>query len=76
MGDVISDLNSRQGKIELMDSSKSSGFKLVKAKVPLGKMFGYATTLRSRTKGRGIYNMTFYGYSDVPKQLYAELTKN
>ena len=76
MGDVISDLNSRQGKIDLMDASKSSGFKLVKAKVPLGKMFGYATTLRSRTKGRGIYNMTFYGYSDVPKQLYAELTQN
>ena len=69
MGDVISDLNSRKGKIESMEPSKG-GNQLVKAKVPLADMFGYATSLRSCTQGRGIYTMTFFGYSDVPKQVY------
>ena len=58
-----------KGKIESMEPSKG-GNQLVKAKVPLADMFGYATSLRSCTQGRGIYTMTFFGYSDVPKQVY------
>ena len=41
-----------------------------------GDMFGYATALRSFTQGRGIYTMQFFGYSEVPKQLYNELVEN
>ena len=72
MGDVIGDLNSRKGKIESMEDN-SQGNKLIKAKVPLADMFGYATSLRSFTQGRGIYTMEFFGYSKVPKQTYNEL---
>ena len=72
MGDVIGDLNSRKGKIESMDDN-AQGNKQIIAKVPLGDMFGYATALRSFTQGRGIYTMQFFGYSEVPKQLYTEL---
>jgi elongation factor G len=74
MGDVIGDLNSRKGKIESMDDN-SQGNKQIIAKVPLADMFGYATTLRSFTQGRGIYTMQFFGYSEVPKQLYKELVE-
>jgi elongation factor G len=74
MGDVIGDLNSRKGKIEKM-SDNNQGNKEIEAKVPLGDMFGYATALRSFTQGRGIYTMQFFGYSEVSKQLYKELTE-
>ncbi|MBL6722504.1 MAG: elongation factor G [Candidatus Margulisbacteria bacterium] len=74
MGDVIGDLNSRKGKIESMDDN-SQGNKQIIAKVPLGDMFGYATSLRSFTQGRGIYTMQFFGYDVVPKQLYNELVE-
>ena len=74
MGDVIGDINSRKGKIEKMEDSVQ-GSKKITAKVPLGDMFGYATSLRSSTQGRGIYTMEFFGYSEVPKQLYNELEK-
>ncbi|MDA1353015.1 MAG: elongation factor G [bacterium] len=67
-GDVISDLNSRKGKIEQMETKM--GLQIVKAKVPLADMFGYATSLRSSTQGRGVYTMQFFGYSDVPKTIY------
>jgi elongation factor G len=74
MGDVIGDLNSRKGKIESMDDN-AQGNKQIIAKVPLGDMFGYATALRSSTQGRGVYSMQFFGYSEVPKQLYKELVE-
>jgi elongation factor G len=74
MGDVIGDINSRKGKIESMDDN-AQGNKNIVAKVPLGDMFGYATALRSFTQGRGIYTMQFFGYSEVPKQLYNELVE-
>ena len=74
MGDVIGDLNSRKGKIESMDDN-TQGNKQIIAKVPLGDMFGYATSLRSFTQGRGIYTMQFFGYDVVPKQLYNELVE-
>ena len=52
MGDVMGDLNSRRGRIEGMDSRH--GAQIIRAKVPLSEMFGYSTTLRSRTQGRGV----------------------
>jgi elongation factor G len=67
MGDVIGDLNSRRGKIEGMESR--IGNQVIKAKVPLSDMFGYATTLRSKTQGRGIYTMEFCNYDEVPRNI-------
>ena len=75
MGDAISDVNSRKGQVESMEGS-DMGIQKIKAKVPLADMFGYATTLRSLTKGRGIYTMQFFGYADVPKQVYESLTSD
>jgi elongation factor G len=67
MGDVIGDLNSRRGKIEGMESH--AGVQTIKAKVPLSDMFGYATALRSKTQGRGIYTMEFSRYEEIPKNI-------
>jgi len=67
MGDVIGDLNSRRGKIEGMEAH--AGVQVIKAKVPLSDMFGYATALRSKTQGRGIYTMEFSRYEEVPKNI-------
>jgi elongation factor G len=67
MGDVIGDLNSRRGKIEGMDAH--AGIQTIKSKVPLSDMFGYATALRSKTQGRGIYTMEFCEYNEVPKNI-------
>ncbi|MBW4532898.1 MAG: elongation factor G [Pleurocapsa minor HA4230-MV1] len=65
LGDVIGDLNSRRGNIEGMNSD--SGIAKIDAQVPLAKMFGYATDIRSKTQGRGIFSMEFSEYSDVPQ---------
>jgi elongation factor G len=67
LGDVIGDLNSRRGHIEGMNSE--DGIAQVTAKVPLGEMFGYATDIRSRTQGRGIFSMEFSNYDEVPRNL-------
>ncbi|MCL2334835.1 MAG: elongation factor G, partial [Endomicrobia bacterium] len=67
MGDVIGDLNSRRGKISSMDSRNK--VQHIKANVPLSEMFGYSTTLRSLTQGRGNYNMEPSHYEEVPKQI-------
>lgn len=67
MGDVIGDLNSRRGKIEGMEAR--AGIQIIKASVPLSDMFGYATALRSKTQGRGIYTMEFSRYEEVPKNI-------
>ncbi len=72
MGEVISNLNSRRGKIEGMESR--SGAQVIKARVPLSEMFGYATNLRSMTQGRGTYTMQFKGYNEVPQHISEELT--
>ncbi|MBQ6311842.1 MAG: elongation factor G [Lachnospiraceae bacterium] len=71
MGDVIGDLNSRRGRIEGMDDI--GGGKKVTAYVPLSEMFGYATDLRSRTRGRGNYSMFFEKYEKVPKNVQDKL---
>jgi elongation factor G len=67
MGDVIGDLNARRGQIEGMDDVGNG--KIVKAFVPLAEMFGYSTTLRSETQGRGNYSMFFEKYQPAPKNV-------
>jgi len=67
MGDVIGDISSRRGRIE--GTEDINGSKQIKAFVPLAEMFGYATSLRSRTQGRGSYAMYFAQYEPVPKNV-------
>ena len=67
MGDVMGDINSRRGRIEGME--QRNGRQVIRAFVPLSEMFGYATTLRSRTQGRGTYVMVFDHYEEVPKSI-------
>jgi elongation factor G len=64
MGDVVGDLNRRRGLIEGMEDGVA-GIKIVRAKVPLSEMFGYATDLRSATQGRASYSMEFFNYSEA-----------
>ena len=68
LGSVVGDLNSRRGKIMSMESA-GGNTRVVKAEVPLAEMFGYATTLRSLTQGRGSYMMKFSHYEEVPPQV-------
>jgi len=65
--DVIGDLNSRRGHIEGMGTEE--GLAKVTAKVPLAEMFGYATDIRSKTQGRGIFSMEFSKYDEVPRNV-------
>jgi elongation factor G len=71
MGDVMGDINSRRGRIEGMEPI--AGAEIIRAFVPLSEMFGYATTLRSRTQGRGVYSMTFDHYEEVPKNIQEQV---
>ena len=68
MGDVVGDLNRRRGMIEGMDDGVA-GIKIVRAKVPLSEMFGYATDLRSQTQGRASYSMEFFNYAETPSNV-------
>ncbi|WP_032120393.1 elongation factor G [Clostridium amazonitimonense] len=74
MGDVIGDINSRRGRIEGMEAR--GGAQVIKAFVPLSEMFGYATTLRSRTQGRGTYSMEFDHYEQAPKSIQEQIVGN
>ncbi|NER38213.1 MAG: elongation factor G [Oscillatoria sp. SIO1A7] len=67
LGDIMGDLNSRRGQIEGMDTE--GGLAKVKAKVPLAEMFGYATDIRSKTQGRGIFTMEFSHYDEIPRNV-------
>ena len=71
MGDVMGNLSGRRGKIEGMEDRANT--KLIRAKVPLGEMFGYATDLRSQTQGRASYTMQFSSYEPVPKNIKDEI---
>ncbi len=71
MGDVMGDVSSRRGQIE--GTEDVNGTKLIRAHVPLSEMFGYATTLRSKTQGRGAYSMFFHSYERVPKSVQEKL---
>ena len=71
MGDVISDLNSRRGRIERMDSR--DGLKIIVGQVPLAEMFGYATDVRSLTQGRATFTMHFSRYAKTPANITEEV---
>ncbi|MGZ6268209.1 MAG: elongation factor G [Candidatus Limnocylindrales bacterium] len=73
LGDVIGDLNSRRGHVEAMESRGST--QVVRARVPLAEMFGYATDLRSMTQGRASYSMELSHYAEVPANLAVELVQ-
>ncbi|MCR8846705.1 elongation factor G [Paenibacillus sp. SC116] len=71
MGDVMGMLNSRRGRIEGMDSR--GGAQIIRAKVPLAEMFGYSTTLRSGTQGRGVFAMELSHYEEVPRNISEQI---
>jgi len=71
MGDVMGDISSRRGKIEGMEPR--NGAQIIRGFVPLSQMFGYSTTLRSRTQGRGTYSMEFDHFEEVPKSIQEQI---
>jgi elongation factor G len=71
LGEVIGDLNARRGRVGSMEVR--SGAQVVRATVPLGEMFGYATALRSLTQGRANYSMHFLRYEEAPKNIREEV---
>jgi len=71
MGDIMGDVNSRRGRVDGMESR--AGAQVIRSFVPLSEMFGYATSLRSKTQGRGVYSMEFSHYEQVPKNIAEEI---
>lgn len=71
MGDVMGDVNSRRGRIEGMELRANA--QVIRGYVPLSEMFGYSTSLRSRTQGRGTFSMEFHAYEEVPKSIAQEI---
>lgn len=71
MGDVMGDLNSRRGRIEGMEARNNA--QIIRGFVPLSEMFGYATDLRSKTQGRGVYTMQSDHFEEVPKNIAEEI---
>ena len=67
VGDVIGDMNSRRGRMEGVEAQP--GIQIIKGFIPLSEMFGYATTLRSKTQGRGTYSMEPSHYEEVPRNI-------
>jgi elongation factor G len=67
LGEIIGDFTSRRGRI--LGTEQKSGLQVVRGVVPLSEIFGYATELRSHTQGRGVYNMEFYRYEEVPQSI-------
>ncbi|MEH7402524.1 elongation factor G [Gottfriedia acidiceleris] len=73
LGDIMGDITSRRGRVEGMEARGNA--QVVRAMVPLSEMFGYATSLRSNTQGRGTFSMVFDHYEDVPKSISEEIIK-
>ncbi|MFG0467540.1 elongation factor G [Pseudomonas putida] len=73
LGDVMGDLNRRRGLVQGMDESVSG--RVVRAEVPLGEMFGYATDVRSMSQGRASYSMEFSKYAEAPSNIVEALVK-
>ena len=73
MGDVIGDLNARRGRIESIETNAEVSS--IRAVLPLAETFGYATTLRSLTQGRGTHTMEFFNYQEVPPELADEISE-
>jgi elongation factor G len=74
LGDVMGNLNARRGRVEELQPTKAA--QLVKASVPLGEMFGYATDLRSMTQGRATFTMQFDHYAEVPGELLHSMLRD
>jgi elongation factor G len=74
MGDVMGDVNSRRGRIEGMEARM--GAQVIRSFIPLAEMFGYATDLRSRTQGRGVYAMEMHHFEEVPKNIAEKVVGN
>jgi elongation factor G len=72
MGDVIGDINSRRGRIDTLEARGAD--QVIHSFVPLSEMFGYATDLRSKTQGRGMFTMIFDHYEEVPKSVAEKVT--
>lgn len=68
MGDVLSDLNGRRGRVLGMESA-GSGHQRIKAHAPMAEIFRYATDLRSMTGGRGVFTATFLNYEECPSHI-------
>lgn len=75
VGAVVSDLNSRRGRVDSMDMDEARG-SIVRAMVPLATLFGYATDIRSLTQGRAGFSMEFSHYEEVPKRAADEVLKS
>jgi elongation factor G len=73
MGDVMGDLSARRGHIQGMDTR--GGGQVIRAMVPLSEMFGYATTVRSKTQGRATFTMQFDHYAEVPRSIAEEISQ-
>ena len=73
LGDIMGDVTSRRGRVDGMNARGNA--QVVNAFVPLSEMFGYATSLRSNTQGRGTYSMVFDHYEQVPKSVSEEIIK-
>lgn len=73
MGDIMGGVTSRRGRVEGMEARGNA--QVVRAMVPLSEMFGYATSLRSNTQGRGVFTMHFDHYEEVPKSISEEIIK-
>lgn len=73
LGDIMGDITSRRGRVEGMDARGNA--QVVRAMVPLAEMFGYATSLRSNTQGRGVFSMHFDHYEEVPKSISEDIIK-
>ncbi len=71
LGDIVGDINARRGKIDAMDMR--GGSRIIKSIVPLAEMFGYATTLRTITQGRGVFSMEFSRYNPTPPAVMEEI---
>jgi elongation factor G len=74
LGDVISDFNSREGKVTRMDNKNN--LHIIDGMVPLSNMFGYATTIRTLTQGRATYSMEFYDYSEMSEEKMNDVLQN
>jgi elongation factor G len=73
LGDVLGDVTARRGRVERVEAR--AGAQTVRALVPLGELFGYATDLRSRTQGRATFTPQFHSYQEVPESVRKKLTE-
>lgn len=73
LGDIMGQVTARRGRVEGMDARGNA--QVVRAMIPLSEMFGYATSLRSSTQGRGVFSMHFDHYEEVPKSISEEIIK-